>query len=43
MAAYSDPVLAEFAGKEKVRLAQAVAAAREARLPVHMDIDGGFE
>ena len=43
MAAYSDPVLDDFAGKEKARLSQAIAAAREVGPPVHMDRDEGFE
>jgi hypothetical protein len=43
MAAYSDPVLNDFAGKEKARLSQAIAAAREVGPPVHMDMDEGFE
>jgi hypothetical protein len=43
MAAYSDPGLVEFAGKEKARLSQAIAAARQVRPPVHVDPDEGFE
>jgi hypothetical protein len=40
---YADLELEEFAGKEKARLLQAIAAAREVGPPVHMDRDEGFE
>jgi hypothetical protein len=43
MAAYCDPVLEEFAGKEKARLLQAIAAAREVRPPAYMGREEGFE
>jgi hypothetical protein len=43
MAAYSDPRLEQFAGKEKARLSQVIAAAREVIPPVYMDLDEGFE
>lgn len=43
MVGYSDPVLEEFAAKEKARLLQAIAAVREASPPVYMDRDEGFE
>ncbi len=43
MAAYSDPGLVEFAGNEKARLSQAIAAAREVGPPVYMGREEGFE
>jgi hypothetical protein len=41
--AYSDAELSEFAVKEKARLSEALAAAREVRPSVHMLPDEGFE
>jgi hypothetical protein len=43
MVAYSDPALDEFAGKEKNRLSQVIAAAKEIMPPISMDRDEGFE
>lgn len=44
MAAFSDTGLEEFASKEKARLSEAIAAARQTRPTSFMDIDeGGFE
>jgi hypothetical protein len=43
MPEYSDPGLLDFAVREKRRLSQAIAAAREMRLPVHMGLDESFE
>lgn len=44
MAAFSDTGLKEFASKEKARLSEAIAAARQTRPTSFMDIDeGGFE
>ncbi len=43
MAVYADPGLVEFAGKEKTRLLQVIAAANAVMPPVNMALDESFE